>query len=90
METQWIKLDQYNQAKVDKYNDRYSIILGNQGQDDVIYPKFCAPQVWRNGEKQVLKKDGNTVFVPISIPLGNDKEKAIAAVGALYHQLKNL
>ena len=87
MEEKWIKVNQYNQVKVDEYNGKYSIIQGNQGQNDVVYPKWCTPQKWNQGEKTPLKKNGEFVYVPWSISLGNDKEQAKKILGALYHSL---
>ena len=90
MDEQWIKVDQYNQVRSDKYKDRYSILLGSSGQNDVVYPKYCAPQVWKDGKKLVLTKDGQTVFIPLSISLGNDKAKALEILKALINQVEKL
>ena len=86
----WIKVDQYSQIKVDKYNDTYSILSGSQGQDDVVYRKFCAPQIWKSGKKLVFTKNGEPVFVPWDLSLGKDRSKAVEILKHLIDQVERL
>jgi len=90
MEAQWVKVDQYNQVKADRHNDKYSILLGSLGQNDVVYPKYCVPQVWRGGRKRVLIKDNEIVFVPWGISLGDKKEQALQIWEAIRCQIEKL
>ena len=86
-EKQWVSVDQYSSIAVDEYNNKISIIQGNKGQNDVTYMSYCAPQRWKDGEKRVLTKNGQTVFVPWAISLGKDKAKAIQVAEAIVARL---
>ena len=68
------------------------MIQGNKGQNDVVYSAWCCPQKWSNGEKTILKKNGEPVFMPWSIKLGKkeDKEKAAKILEELARQIRRL
>ena len=90
----WIPCDSYNAVVVDKYLDnngkyRYSIQHGQRGTDDT-YTSWVCPQKWVNGKKRLLEKNGEPVYVPLSIFLNNDKAKALKIWAAIGEQLKNL
>ena len=92
METQWLKVDQYTQIAVNEYNGKISMMQGNKGQNDVIYPVWCVPQKWSNGEKTILKKNGKPVFMPWSIKLGTkeNEEKAAKILEELARRVRQL
>ena len=85
----WLPIDTYNAVRTDKYNGKYSILQGQRGENDT-YTKYCCPQIWRSGEKQLLKKNELPVFVPWAIFLGKDKDKALKIWAAIGEQLKRL
>ncbi len=85
----WLNIDTYSSIRADKYNGKYSIQLGKRGNNDT-YATWVCPQKWQNGEKTLLKKNGEPVFIPLSIPLGDDKIKAQKVLEGLIFQLKNL
>ena len=64
--------NQYNETIViNKYNDRYSLVLGYKGKEGTNGMKWCFPQ---GPERKPREKS-----VPWSIPLGN-KNDAIEAI----------
>ena len=85
----WLPISTYDSIRADKHNGKISIQLGKRGDGDT-YTSWTCPQRWVNGEKTLLKKNGEPVFVPLSIPLGEDKVKAQKVLEALIYQLKNL
>ena len=85
----WLPIDTYNAIRADKYNDKISIQQGQRGDNDT-YIKWCTPQIWRNGEKHLLEKNGEPVFVPWAVNLGNNKDKALKIWAAIGEQLKRL
>lgn len=85
----WLPVDTYNAVRTDKYNGKYSIQQGNRGENDT-YTTWCCPQRWVNGEKRLLEKNGEPVFVPWALSLGKDKAKALQIWAAIGEQLKRL
>ena len=85
----WIPVDTYNAVRTDKYGDKISIQQGQRGENDT-YAAWCCPQKWSNGQKTILKKNGEPVFVPWSLSLGKDKETALKIWAAIGEQLKRL
>ena len=87
IEKQWIPISTYDSVRIDEYNGKWSLQLGKRGDNDT-YTAWTCPQKWVDGEKSLLKKNGEPIFVPLSIPLGDSKEKALKVVGSIYNQLK--
>ena len=85
----WIQIDTYNSVRIDEYKGKYSIQQGQRGEQ-VTYARWCCPQKWTNGDKTIMKKNGEPVFVPWSISLGTDKEQAIKTLQALCYALEKL
>ena len=85
----WLPIDTYNAVRVDKFDDKISLQQGQRGENDT-YTAWCCPQKWSNGQKTILKKNGEPVFMPWAISLGKDKAKAIKIAEAIVEQLKRL
>ena len=90
-EKNYMKITTCKSVCAANYKGDWQIQTENNGKEGVVYTAWCVPAYWKNGElKLVLKKDGSFQFVPLAIPLGTYKEKALKVVGTLYHSLKKL
>lgn len=86
-EKKWRPIDTYTAIRLSEYKGVWSLMSGNRGDTDT-FDKWVCPSYWKNGEKRLLEKNGEYVYVPLQVLLGKGKEEALKTLSALYHELK--
>jgi hypothetical protein len=86
------RIDQYNSVKVEKYNDHYNLVLGNENEDK-FYPDWRFLSQWDKEKRQGvvrLRDDGSSYCLPTSIVLGDSEKEVKATLTWIYEEIQKM